>query len=729
MKPKQRKLLQHLLLLVFLTNMFAGVDSYAQNATWIWYPGDYEIWLANQMQNRRTERNTFFPPFWKLDSHYNLIDFYKTFTLTEPEEIKISVEGQYNVKIDGKFVSGAPKTVTLPAGEHDIHIKVFNQATVPAIYVEGSTINSDDSWVATFEDKEWIDESGKASDISTTLWAKVSSWNFNNPKELPSQFKLATKPMSASNRKKHKEGEIVDFGKMTFGFIKFHNLKGDGSIMVYYGESEEECISQDFCETFDQLEIDNKEKEDLVVDKSKGFRYINIQPDAGIQYDSVSMLYEYLPIVERGSFRCNDELINQIWDISEYTMELTTREFFIDGIKRDRWIWSGDAYQSYLMNYYLGFDDASVRRTLMAQRGKDPVTAHINTIMDYSFYWFMGIYDYYLYTGDVEFIKQLYPRMKTLMEFCLQRRNENGMMQGLPGDWVYIDWAPLDKQGELSFEQLLFTRSLETMALCASLVDDSSNAEIYQKEARKMKNKLAPAFWSDKQNAFVHNRIDNVASETVTRYTNMFAILLNYLDEEKKQLVKEHVLLNDDVQKITTPYMRFYELEALCALGEHNFVLKEMRSYWGDMLNLGATSFWEKYDPTESGIEHFAMYGRPFGKSLCHSWGASPIYLLGKYYLGVKPLSPGYETFLVEPSLGDLKWIEGKVPTPHGDIKIYCSEKEISVQSETGSGILRFTSRSKPSCKGAIIKNIDGNQYEVAIDKGKTYQVKYNAVK
>src|SRR5690554_3332687 len=163
MKPKQRKLLQHLLLLVFLTNMFAGVDSYAQNATWIWYLGDYEIWLANQMQNRRTERNTFFPPFWKLDSHYNLIDFYKTFTLTEPEEIKISVEGQYNVKIDGKFVSGAPKTVTLPAGEHDIHIKVFNQATVPAIYVEGSTINSDDSWVATFEDKEWIDESGKAS--------------------------------------------------------------------------------------------------------------------------------------------------------------------------------------------------------------------------------------------------------------------------------------------------------------------------------------------------------------------------------------------------------------------------------------------------------------------------------------------------------------------------------------------------------------------------------------
>ena len=33
--------------------------------TWIWYPGDYEIWLGNQMNNRRTERGAFFPPFWK----------------------------------------------------------------------------------------------------------------------------------------------------------------------------------------------------------------------------------------------------------------------------------------------------------------------------------------------------------------------------------------------------------------------------------------------------------------------------------------------------------------------------------------------------------------------------------------------------------------------------------------------------------------------------------------
>ena len=94
------------------------------------------------------------------------------------------------------------------------------------------------------------------------------------------------------------------------------------------------------------------------------------------------MQYEYLPEEYRGNFRCNDEELNRIWEVGAYTMHLTTREFFIDGIKRDRWVWSGDAIQSYLMNYYLFFDNESVKRTIWLLRGKDPVTSHSNTIMD-----------------------------------------------------------------------------------------------------------------------------------------------------------------------------------------------------------------------------------------------------------------------------------------------------------------------------------------------------------
>jgi hypothetical protein len=380
------------------------------------------------------------------------------------------------------------------------------------------------------------------------------------------------------------------------------------------------------------------------------------------------------------------------------------------------------------MNYYLYFDNPTVSRTILALRGKDPVTGHVNTIMDYTFYWFLSIYDYYQYSGDKTFITQFYPRMQSLMDYCLGRRNKDGFMEGLPGDWVFVDWADkLSKKGALSFEQLLFCRSLETMAICAKLVNDNVAAAKYEQEAAQLKTKLMATYWNPSKQAMVHSLINGSQSENVTRYTNMFAIFFDYFNQDQKAAVKQSVLLNDKIQKITTPYMRFYELEALCAMGEQKFVTKEIKDYWGGMLALGATSFWEEYNPTKKGAEHYAMYGREFGKSLCHAWGASPIYLLGKYYLGIKPTSPGYATYAIDPALGGLEWMQGKVPTPNGAIAVNCSTQLMNITTAAGIGTLKFKSTIIPTCSQATIrKNADG-LYELTMEAYKTYTVKYKS--
>ncbi|RYZ28695.1 MAG: alpha-rhamnosidase, partial [Chitinophagaceae bacterium] len=567
---------------------------------------------------------------------------------------------------------------------------------------------------------------GKTSDVSATKWLNAGSWNFNLPSALPSQFKLPVKPQRAMSVARNGASMLVDFGKETFGFIRLHGLKGSGKLNLYYGESKEEALSKDGAVTVDFLNIKSSVKKDSTMPLSKAFRFVNVVADPSVKFDSVSMLYEYADVKEKGSFRCSDDLINRIYDVSKYTLHLNTREFFIDGIKRDRWVWSGDAYQSYLMNYYLYFDSPTVERTMAALRGKDPVTGHINTIMDYTFYWFLGIYDYYLYTGDKTFIKQFYPRMQSMMDYVLGRRNKDGLLQGLPGDWIFIDWAAgLSKQGEVSFEQLLFARSLETMALCAEIANDNSSAASYKSLADDMKKKLFQLYWNENKKALVHSRVDGKQTENVTRYANMFSIFFDYFSPQQKQAVKTSVLLNDQVQKITTPYMRFYELEALCAMGEQDYVLKEMKEYWGGMLNLGATSFWEEYNPTKKGAEHYAMYGREFGKSLCHAWGASPIYLLGKYYLGVKPTSAGYATYEIQPVLGGLQWMQGAVPTPAGNIEVYCSTKEIKIKGATGTGTLKFKSKGQPVSMEGNIQSLGNNEYSLQLEKGKTYNVSY----
>lgn len=696
--------------------------------TWIWYPGDFEIVLANKVQNRRTERGTFFPVFWKLDNHYVLMDFHKVVDVPAPETVDIYVEGEYHVKLDGKAFEGSPKQIVVPAGKHKINIKVFNQANVPAIYVKGETIFSDSSWLVTFEDKEWIDETGKASDISATKWVNAGSSNFNLPAQLPSQFMLPTKKQEAVAVTKGKQSMLVDFGKETFGFIQLHGLVGKGNLSVYYGESEAEALSAEHCETLDRLEVDNPSMNDHVMNLSKACRFVHIQYDEGVILDSVSMLYEYADVKERGSFTCDDAEVNRIYEVAKYTFELNAREFFIDGIKRDRWIWSGDAYQSYLMNYYLYFDNETVKRTTYALRGKDPITGHINTIMDYTFYWFLGIYDYYLYTGDRSFIIQIYDRMKSLMDYVLARRNKNGLMEWLPGDWIFIDWAAgLSKKGEVSFEQLLLARSLETMALCADIAGDKDGAATYNLLSGDMKKKLFDLYWNEQKQALMHSRIDGQQTDFVTRYANMFSIFFDYFNAEQKQAVKQSVLLNDSVQKITTPYMRFYELEALCALGEQDYVLREMKDYWGGMLKLGATSFWEEYNPAKKGTEHYSMYGREFGKSLCHAWGASPLYLLGKYYLGVKPTAPGYAAYTVEPNLGGLQWMKGTVPTPNGSISMEVTKEKLKIRSTTGEGTILLKSKTKPEGQQLNVTDKGNGVYAIQVSPGIEYTISYQA--
>ena len=657
-------------------------------ATWIWYPGDFEVWLGNIFNNRRTERGAMFPPFWKQDSHYVTVEFSKSFTLAEDETITIACEGRYNLMLDGKLQFGMPESFVVPKGQHKLNLKVWNQSEPPALFITGKTIQTDSSWLVTYEDKIWIDENGTAH--GSGIYVPAASWCFDSMDTPPSSYRLEHKEQyPISSEETGTNGRLYDFGRETFGSLKFRNLVGSGLLRIFYGESKKEALDRDFCETLDCCLVSSGSMEALA---SKAFRYVLVEQEGTVGYEALLMDYEYAPhdMQRSGSFRCSDEELNRIWEVAAYTMDLTTQEFFMDGVKRDRWTWSGDAIQSYLMNYYLRFDTACVRRTIRQLRGKDPVTAHVNTIMDYTFYWFKSVMDYYLYVGDVDFIRELWPRMVSLMDYVLGRVNADGMAEGQADDWIFVDWVdfPMHKRGTLAFEQILFAKALETMEICAGLLSEEAAAVKYGSMADRLKAKMKKLFWDQDRHVWLHALENGVLNTQVTKFPNMFAILYGLTDETESRQIMEQVMLNPDVAPITTPYMRFYELETLCKMGMQSRVLSEMKDYWGGMIREGATTFWEKYVPTESGTQHLSMYGRPYGKSLCHAWGASPLYLIGRYFLGVEPVKPGYEEYVVRPVTGGLDWMEGEVPTPFGKIHVRMDQQKVTVRSDGGRGML-----------------------------------------
>jgi alpha-L-rhamnosidase len=111
--------------------------------------------------------------------------------------------------------------------------------------------------------------------------------------------------------------------------------------------------------------------------------------------------------------------------------------------------------------------------------------------------------------------------------------------------------------------------------------------------------------------------------------------------------------------------------------------------------------------------EYVALDGTPGlgeGTSLAHGWSSAPTTGLSKYVLGVRPVTPGYKTWLVEPQPGDLAWAAGTVPTPYGPI---------AVAWQKASGGLRLEVWVPPGTRGTVGVPVSGANASLS-DNGRT---------
>lgn len=131
----------------------------------------------------------------------------------------------------------------------------------------------------------------------------------------------------------------------------------------------------------------------------------------------------------------------------------------------------------------------------------------------------------------------------------------------------------------------------------------------------------------------------------------------------------------------------YYMLEALAAAGRYEEAMKIISDYWGGMLDLGATTFWEDLTFSDlarsSRIDEFLPEGaydihadggnycyKGLRHSFCHGWASGPTAWLSRHVLGIEPVGVGFSTVRIRPNLGNLEWAEGTFPTPKGVIKV-----------------------------------------------------------
>jgi hypothetical protein len=425
-----------------------------------------------------------------------------------------------------------------------------------------------------------------------------------------------------------------------------------------------------------------------------GFRYLVV---TGARVRSVTVEASAHPVPRRGAFVCADPVLSRIWAHSAFTLRSCMHELMLDGIKRDRMPWMGDQALTTLANAY-AFGDGDIVRDSMVALGR-PRHGYVNGISDYSLWWLITTAAYLLLFGDTGHVVREADHIHRFTERLadcagpgglFRPRNEpDGFSDATEGS-VFLDWGVTPQPGRvLTALQVLWFWALRSAAEVLDGAGHPGSAR-WAALAEEVKATLLSEAWDDGSGSWA----EYLGPAGASPYPNFLAVLSGLTPAPAPPGVTAAVRAGE--QRIGTPFMASFALRALALAGEPAQAVAGIRERWGGMLDAGAVTFWEEF--ATAGARPLAMYGRPYGKSLCHAWAAGPAALLPEAVLGIRPLSPGWRTFEVLPALGDLPWAAAVVPVPDGELVVSAAGDAVTVDVPAGTTLVRQTERWAGPC-------------------------------
>ena len=406
-----------------------------------------------------------------------------------------------------------------------------------------------------------------------------------------------------------------------------------------------------------------------------GFRFLNVEledEDASIELYMLQGVMIGLELEQPGSFRCSDPRINDIYDTSVYTAYLNMQEYLWDGIKRDRLVWCGDIYPSELTILAAYGAHGILKKSLDIHRTITPPTKWMNGMPTYSLWWLLSHEILYMAGGDLEYLKQQHDYMAALVRNVADCIQPDGQ-EKLPGG--FLDWPNSEnKVGIHAGQQALMAQAFAKTAAMMRAMGDEETAAFCDEKCAILKSVHLPH--GDSKQA---------------------AALQGLYGLEDVRRMNDEVIEPGGAHGYST-FLGYATLAAKAEAGDMTGALRDMRDYWGGMLDLGATTFWEDFNldwAVNAGrIDEIVPEGKAdvhadFGAycytnlrhSLCHAWASGPAPFLAKYVLGVRILEPGCAKVAVKPELGGLDWAEGTYPTPKGVIRVRCEKTEGGVKT------------------------------------------------
>ena len=466
-------------------------------------------------------------------------------------------------------------------------------------------------------------------------------------------------------------GILLDFGRELHGGLQIGNgeLSFGSKLRVRFGESVGEAMS----EVGEKGASNDHAVRDGVYELpplglleigNTGFRFVRIDLlSAGkVALECVRAVSLMRPMPQTGAFKSSDERLNRVWETAVRTVHLCCQDYLWDGIKRDRTVWMGDTHPETRVILSV-FGSADVLRSSLdyAAAVTPAKTKWMNGMPNYTLWYLRNVRDWYFHTGDDKYLRERRDYLRQTVEHVLDNvfgEKAAYMTRG------FLDWPTQHNRPAVDAgTRGLLATALNNAAAIMEVVDDAGLAGRCREAAARVRTE----------------RQDPHGAKSAAAMLALGGL------RDAKDMFRE-VLGKDGHDGVSTFY-GYYMLEAMSAAGEDQRALDTVRDYWGAMLDMGATSFWEDFNIAWTNgatrLDEMPVAGRrdihgDFGEfcypgyrhSLCHGWSAGPAAWCLNHVLGIEVTEAGCRSVRVRPFLGDLDWAEGALATPHGAVRV-----------------------------------------------------------
>ncbi|KAI0907733.1 glycoside hydrolase family 78 protein [Ustulina deusta] len=505
-----------------------------------------------------------------------------------------------------------------------------------------------------------------------------------------------------------------------------------------------------------------------------GFRYLTLfllGDGASVTIHNVNLELSFQPTwsnlrAYQGYFHSNDDLLNKIWYSGAYTLQVNAitpstgrswpppssawqnngllgpgNTINVDGAKRDRTVWPGDMGVAGPASFYSTGDLESLKNSLQtlydnqAESGLLPFSGpplNASGSDTYHMWTMIGLYNYVLYSGDVEFLNIYWERYILAMNLVLIQIDPT---VGLLDITLYPDdWGRFNSNGYLASAQMLAYYTLITGATLATWVGDTTGLnESWLQTAAELRDTINEKLWDEQVGAFK----DNYGSYDTGLYPqdgNSLAILLGVVEGTGNQgqaisswLTKNWMAIGPASPELpgeVSPFITSFEIQAHLLARQPQRALDLMRTSWGWYLNNenGTQSTMIEGYLTDGtfGYRHDAGYEENYSyTSHAHGWSTGPVTALTEHTLGLSVTGLAGKTCLFAPQLGDLRAVQGGFVTAlgkyHAELRLNettgCILAEVEVPEEVTKEVILPPSNCKTESSSPIL--VDGKEADV----------------